>query len=237
MINMNVNQVIKQINNDFIKAGNPKRAAGEKAYLKSKLDFFGVNKPFIVLLGKNFVKKNLTLSKSDLHQLAQKLWSTTNFTLKSLAIEFLTLYPKYLDFSSIRLIEKMIKQSASWAHLDFISTDLVGAILAKDRRAFAYLKKWSRNKIFWVRRASLLSQIRLFRKGTGDIKLFFNLAESMLPDKEFFIRKAVGWTLREMVKHYPDEVFAFIKKNQQKMSGLTFREGSRKLPPRLLNQL
>ena len=83
-------------------------------------------------------------------------------------------------------------------------------------------------------------------------KLFFNMAESQFDESwidevykdkhmrsraKFFIRKAIGWTLREMSVKDPESVAEFLKKNKNKMSGLSFKEGSRKLPEKLKKQL
>ncbi len=76
----------------------------------------------------------------------------------------------------------------------------------------------------------LLFIILTFRDGRGDQKLFFELAEKMISEKEFFIRKAIGWTLREMSKADTDEVFDFLMKIKGKASGLTLREGAKRLP-------
>lgn len=103
-------------------------------------------------------------------------------------------------------------------------------MLEKDKRAFAYLKRWSKSDNFWMRRASLISQILLFRKGKGNASPFFGFAEDMIEEKGFFIRKAIGWTLRELSKTDPDTVFEFLLKVKDRASGLTLREGSKRLP-------
>ncbi len=87
------------------------------------------------------------------------------------------------------VLEKMLMQSTGWDMVDDISIHLVGTVLEKDKRAYQYLKKLSRSENFWMRRASLISQILLFRNGKGERKLFFDFAEKMIGEKEFFIRK------------------------------------------------
>ena len=84
-----------------------------------------------------------------------------------------------------------------------------------------------------MRRASLISQILLFRYGKGNSKLFFDFAGKMIGEKEFFIRKAIGWGLREMAKANPDEAFDFLMKVKNKASGLTLRESSKRLPEKM----
>jgi 3-methyladenine DNA glycosylase AlkD len=136
----------------------------------------------------------------------------------------------YKFMEALPLLEQMLSGCTGWDHVDGISIYLVGSVLEKDRRAREYLKKWISSRSFWMRRASLISQILLFRKGKGDRTLFFGFAEEMVEEKEFFIRKAIGWTLREMTKASPEEVFDFLMKIKKRASGLTLREGSKRLP-------
>ena len=146
-------------------------------------------------------------------------------------------YPHYLDLSAMPLLEEMLLQSPTWDLVDDISIHLVGTVLEKDRKAYRYLKKWSRSENFWMRRASLISPILLFRKGRGDTGLFYTFAERMLEEKEFFIRKAMGWGLREIAKADPDEAFRFLMKIKGRASGLTLREGAKRLPEELKAQV
>ena len=128
------------------------------------------------------------------------------------------------------ILEEMLMQSPTWDLVDDISIHLVGTVLAKDRKASRFLKKWSGSENFWMRRASLISPILLFRRGLGDTALFYSFAQRLLPEKEFFIRKAIGWGIREISKARPDEVFEFLMKIKTKASGLTLREGAKRLP-------
>jgi 3-methyladenine DNA glycosylase AlkD len=110
-------------------------------------------------------------------------------------------------------------------------------VLAKDRKAYGYLKKWSRSRNFWMRRAALISPILLFRQGRGDTGLFFTFAEKMLPEKEFFIRKAIGWGLREISKADAGEAVRFLMRIRDRASGLTLREGSKRLPAEMKSRV
>ena len=89
----------------------------------------------------------------------------------------------------------MLNSSTGWDLVDDISIHLAGAVLEKDKRAFDYLKRWSRSDNFWMRRASLISQILLFRHGKGDKKLFFEFAEKW-PLKRILYKKG-NWLVPE----------------------------------------
>ena len=162
-----------------------------------------------------------------------------------MAAEILQLFPGSLTVKQMPLVEKMINEATGWDHLDEIAVYVIGAMIDNDKAALKYLPEWSKSKNFWVRRASLLSQILQFRRKSGNKKLFFEIIVPMFDEdmhwskeERFFIRKAIGWALREIANVEPEIVFKFIKQYRDKMSGLTFREASRKLPEkfrRLLN--
>lgn len=211
---------------------NKERAEKEKAYLKSPYKFFGVSVPIIDKIAKEFKNSNKDIYPEYIFGLTKRLWGSECHEEKTLAIKILGYYPGYLNIDTLPMLEDMLEQSTGWDHVDGISIHLMGSILEKDKNAYKYLKKWSKSDNFWMRRASLISQILLFRDGRGDCKLFFEFAERMISEKEFFIRKAIGWTLREMSKTNPDEVFGFLMKVKDKASGLTLREGSKRLSER-----
>ena len=182
-------------------------------------------------------EKNEEAGREYILSLARNLFASEYHDEKRLGLRLLQFYPHYLDLSAMPLLEEMLVQSPTWDLVDDISIHLVGTVLEKDRKAYRYLKKWSRSENFWMRRASLISPILLFRKGRGDTGLFYTFAERMLEEKEFFIRKAVGWGLREIAKADPDEAFRFLMKIKSRASGLTLREGAKRLPEKMKAQV
>ena len=89
----------------------------------------------------------------------------------------------------------------------------------------------------WTRRASVLIHVWPARKNELQAEYVIPTFIELLSEKEFFIRKAIGWTLREICKHYPELAFEFIRDHKSEMSGLTFREGSRSLPEKMRKKL
>lgn len=92
------------------------------------------------------------------------------------------------------------------------------------------LDRWASDADFWVRRSSLLAELRALRKG-ADLGPFLRRADAMLDEKEYFIRKAIGWVLREVAKNRPAEVLAWLAPRTHRASGVTMREAVRYLPP------
>lgn len=122
--------------------------------------------------------------------------------------------------------------------LDFLATGHLGYLaLTYPDAVYPEVRKWSKSKHMWTRRAAILVHVLPARKKMLAGEYAWPTFAELLHEKEFFIRKAIGWTLRECAKHYPEEVFEFIREHKTKMSGLTFREASRNLPETMRKRL
>ncbi|MFA5076038.1 MAG: DNA alkylation repair protein [Patescibacteria group bacterium] len=243
---MNTNKIIKEWQTEFKRMGDPARAVKEKSYVRSPFKFYGVGMAGREKMAKKFFTDHRDWSIKDLWQLVWPLWNSGWHELRGLALDLLALYNKKLAYADLPYLEKLLRTSVNWDQVDEISAHLVGSVLARDERVYADLKRWSTDRNFWLRRAAMLSQLILFRQNLGDRQLFYGFATKMMdeswqnfdswaknhPEKmgRWFIRKAIGWVLREMSKKWPGEVFQFLRKNKTKLSPLSFKEGSRKLP-------
>ncbi|MBU0708834.1 DNA alkylation repair protein [Patescibacteria group bacterium] len=243
---MNIEQFISDYR-DFLQTNfNPERAEKEKAYLYSDLKHYGLSVGERRKYVKTYEKSIKGLTKREVLGLVKKFWNMPSHEEKSMAFKILKLHVAKLTLGDMSLIEKMMRESKGWAFLDNLIIPIMPEIINNNVEAYRYLKKWIRDKDFWVRRSALLAQLLFFRAGEGgDRKLFFDMAKSQFNESwineaykdktdnkraKFFIRKAIGWALREMSAKNPKVVFNFLKANKSKMSGLSFREGSRKLP-------
>lgn len=216
---------------------DPERAKQEKRYLKSPYKFFGVRVPFLRALAKDFARAHGDASREFVFTLANTLWEGQYHQEKSLAIMVLEQYPQYLDTEAIPSIEQMLGQCNGWDHADWISINLFGQVLAGDMAAKRHLIRWSAAWPLWQRRASMTAQIKLLRNGKGDRELFYRIARGMLGEKEFFIRKAIGWVVREISKADPGAARDFLISIRAKASGLTLREGAKRLPARMKEEV
>lgn len=206
--------------------GNVESAASQKAYMKSALSFYGTTSAEIRGAAADYLREN---PEVDLKPLVIALYETESFDLHSIACALLERRAKVLDASYLPLLIDLVRRSACWAHVDWLATKMIPPALRDARNETTLLGRWAKDKDFWVRRTSLLAQLGALKKGTGDFELFTSLAVPMLSEREFFIRKAIGWVLREVSKKYPDLVRKFVREHGEKMSGLTRREATKYL--------
>jgi 3-methyladenine DNA glycosylase AlkD len=139
-------------------------------------------------------------------------------------------YPELVRPSDLALLERLVRESKTWALVDGLAGDVTGALLVRHPNAAAKLDRWAGDDDFWVRRAALLAQIQPLRAG-APFERFGRYADAMLEDKEFFIRKAIGWVLRETGKTRPEEVFQWLAPRKDRVSGVTMREAVKYLKP------
>jgi 3-methyladenine DNA glycosylase AlkD len=211
--------------------GTPERAAQEKRYLKSDLEFFGVVVPDLRRVVKAAVRAHPGLDAQAMVAWAVALWREPVHERRAAAVEILMLAAPRLAASDLATLERLLRESLTWAYVDALAGNVAGEIALRDPAdAWPRIDAWATDEDFWVRRSALLALLRGIRAGTPDLARFTRYAEPMLTEKEFFIRKAIGWVLRETSRRDPAWVAKWTEAHVPEMSGVTFREAVRRLP-------
>jgi 3-methyladenine DNA glycosylase AlkD len=211
--------------------GAPERAEQEKRYLKSDLEFFGVPVPDLRRAVKAAVRGYPGLDARGMVAWAVALWGEPVHERRAAAVEILTMAAPRLAASDLAALERLLRESYTWAYVDGLAGNVAGEIALRDPAgAWPVIDAWATDADFWIRRSALLSLLRGVRAGTPDLARFARYAEPMLTEKEFFIRKATGWVLREISRRDPAWVAGWAEVHVAEMSGVTFREAVRRLP-------
>jgi len=211
------------------KVARPARAAAEKAYLKTDLELWGVMVPDVRRIAVEYAKAHPELTRNDLEAIAFAAFRTQVFDLRSVAIALSDRRKAVLEDRDLPWLLDLVDASKTWAHVDWIAVTVVGDVVGRYPAALRWLPIWAKQKNFWIRRTALLAQLNTLKRGEGDWELFTRLAAGMLAEKEFFIRKSIGWVLREVSKKRPKIVYDFIRAHRDETSGLTLREGAKYL--------
>lgn len=209
-------------------AGDAERATHEKAYLKSDLEHYGVAVPRI-----REIAKDLTATEPPTHDglvvLADQLWASPMYEHRALAVELLVANRPLLGRDDIALIERLLRESHTWALVDNLAEKVAGALVASDADLGTVLDRWAGDPDFWLRRSALLALLGPLRAGGGDFDRFGRYADDLLADTEFFVRKAIGWVLRDTSKKRPQLVFDWLLPRAARASGVTIREAVKRL--------
>jgi 3-methyladenine DNA glycosylase AlkD len=226
---VDVLQVVAEIDAELRSQGTPDRAVHEKAYLKSKLEHYGATVPVIRSVTKNVSRRHSDIEHDDLIALVTALWNVPVHDRRMAAVELLTLYKTRLLPADIDILERLLRESQTWALVDALAASVVGALVESDPPLAATLDRWAADDDFWIRRSALLALLPGLRRGAGDFDRFARYADGMLDEKEFFIRKAIGWVLRETAKKRPTLVFEWLLPRAARASGVTLREAVKPL--------
>ena len=210
-------------------AGKPARAKFDKAYLKSDLRFYGLTLPEIHRIAREYAREHPDLDRRALRELALGAYATNKHDLRTVAIALLDRRRRVLEERDLPWLVDLADGSNTWAHVDWLAIAVIGDVVARYPASGRWLPKWAKQKNFWVRRTALLAQHDQLKIGKGDWPLFVRIADSLLDEKEFFIRKAIGWVLRETSKKRPKLVYDYLRPRRDRVSGLTLREGAKYL--------
>jgi 3-methyladenine DNA glycosylase AlkD len=162
------------------------------------------------------------MDREGVVRLVQELWSVPTFERRMAAAIVLEARADDLRSEDLSLIERLIRESRTWALVDVLSGDVVGEMGLR-LRFQRTLDRWARDDDFWIRRSSLLAELTPLKHG-APFEPFARRADAMLEETEFFIRKAIGWVLRETSKKRPDEVYRWVAPRTHRASGVTMRE-------------
>ena len=208
--------------------GTPERAAGEKAYLKSELQHHGVRVPDVRREVKAALRSGFT--HDELFALADELWAQPVHELRSAAVELLHGSPKLVTAADLPWIEAHLRACRTWALVDPLAGWVVAALAVREPDAvLPVLDRWVTDDDLWIRRSGVLALGALLAHGR-ELDRFFGYAERLLPEREFFIRKVLGWVLREISSAHPREVSEWLRAHMADMNLVTLREPMRRLP-------
>jgi len=210
-------------------AGRPERARFDSAYLKSDLVFYGVTLPEIHRIAREYTREHPEIDRRSLRALAVGAFRTRKHDLRTVAIAIVDRRRALLEDRDLPWLIDVADACNTWAHIDWLAVGVIGDVIARYPASRRWLARWATQKNFWVRRTAILAQHDQLKRGEGDWPLFVRVTDPMLGETEFFIRKAIGWVLREVSKKYPKRVFDYILPRRDRMSGLTLREGAKYL--------
>ena len=206
---------------------NPRNALAMAAYMKTSMPFYGVPKPAREEIARELKRFAIT-SQKQYERAVLGLWKLPHREEKYFAIEVARRWREFIVPASMPLYRRLIEEGAWWDTVDEVAAHLIGAVLLANRKLVApMMDEWIADANMWIRRAALISQLK--HKDKTDHVRLFRYALAQAPEKEFFIRKAIGWALRQYAYSAPERVSAYLAQYRDKLSPLTYREAARVL--------
>lgn len=213
---------------ELSRLSDPGRAKEMAAYMKTDMPFYGVQKPDRIPVFRAVKERFPPSGVDEYRALTLALWQAEHREEKYLALEYACRFVSKAGPGELVFFEQMVREGAWWDFVDVIAGHLVGHLLLVHRSEIAgKLDRWVDDDDMWIRRTAILSQLR--HKKDTDVDRLFSYCLKRAHEKEFFIRKAIGWALREYSYSDAAAVKGFLLENRQILSPLTFKEGAKRL--------
>jgi 3-methyladenine DNA glycosylase AlkD len=225
--------MVDEIRAALATVADPEKAAPMQAYMKSSMPNLGVPKPARVAALRPVLQRHRLPDRETWEDTVRMLWDGVSYREERYAATDLARHRAYAEWATdpraIDLYDHLIVTGAWWDHVDAVAIKLVGPLLAAHPDQVApVLRRWARDPDRWRRRTAVICQIGL--RDATDTALLAECVLANVDDPDFFLRKGIGWALREHVKNDPDWVRAFTTAYRARLSPLSLREASRTLP-------
>lgn len=216
------------MNQEFARIADPAKALPMAAYMKTDMPFYGVQKPARIKVAKELYRRFTPTSRSEYEAAVMELWTQKHRELKYAAIHLACHYEQFKVPASMPLYRRLVIEGAWWDLVDDIAIRLTGRIWhLRRKRIEPMMDKWIKDKNMWIRRCAIIGQIK--HKQDTDWDRLQEYCLACIHEKEFFIRKAIGWALREYSYTQPARVKTFLTTHRDELSALSFREGAKAL--------
>jgi 3-methyladenine DNA glycosylase AlkD len=223
---VDVKAAISYVRSALSKGANPEKAQGMQAYLKTDMPFYGVQKQGRTVIFRHIKAEYAPETHDDYLALTTALWELSHREEKYLALAVAGGFKQFIVPESLPLYERLIVEGAWWDLVDDVAVHIIRELVVNyPDQTWPAVDRWNDDEDMWLRRTSMICQVGAKERTDGD--RLFRFCEARLGEKEFFIRKAMGWALREYAKTEPEAVAGFVLEHRDSMAGLSFREATK----------
>ncbi|PSM40889.1 DNA alkylation repair protein [Streptomyces dioscori] len=210
-------------------AADPERAAAARAYMKDIAPFLGLTTPDRRALSREVLRGTPVPDEADCTAVALRCWQLPEREYQYFAVDLLRRHVRRLSSGFLPVARHLVSTASWWDTVDLLAAHVVGGLVAADPKLRSDMDEWIEDDDLWVVRTALLHQLR-YREATDSGRLFaYCVRRSGHPD--FFVRKAIGWSLREYAKTDSDAVRAFVARERDRLSPLSVREALKNIGP------
>ncbi|WP_375296093.1 DNA alkylation repair protein [Saccharothrix sp.] len=223
-----VSGLVAAIHEGLKSAADPAKAPEMQRYMKSEMPFLGVPKPERARLARSLFGEFPFTSRDEWVDTVLELWRGATYREERyLALDLVGRYPKWQDPTLLPVYDELVVTGAWWDFVDEIASRRIGPLLrAHPADVEPVVRTWMTDPDRWRRRVSVICQ--LGSKGETDLDLLQDAIEANIADPDFFLRKGIGWALRQHARVDPGWVRAFVEAHPE-LSPLSRREAMKHL--------
>jgi 3-methyladenine DNA glycosylase AlkD len=218
--------LVHAVRRELAAVADPAKALEMQRYMRSEMPFYGVQSPAQKAVFRSVFAAHPLADRATWEAAVQALWDGAEHREERYAAVALSgekPYAAYQDPAALPLYRDLIVDGAWWDYVDLLAIHRVGPILRSfPEQVRPVVRRWSSHEDLWLRRTSIICQVG--SRDALDVDLLVACIEPNLDDREFFIRKAIGWALRQHARVAPDWVRAFVAEHEDRLSALSRRE-------------
>ncbi|HBU06960.1 MAG TPA: DNA alkylation repair protein [Candidatus Magasanikbacteria bacterium] len=231
-------KIILQIRKDLKKNVDVKYREGSINFFKEPIECWGVRNPIVKKLEQKYWQEIKNWHKKDIFWLCEELLKSNYNEEAGMAFEFLWRIRQTFVKNDFKIFVLWLKRYINnWAKCDDFCTHAFGYVLYNYPEFLVQVKKWTKSKNRWERRASAVIMIYPTRKDKKFLVHNFAIAGTLLTDSDDLVQKGYGWMLKVASDNYLEPVFEFVMKRKAKMSRTALRYAIEKMPDKLKNKV
>jgi 3-methyladenine DNA glycosylase AlkD len=220
--------VLERLTATYVAAADPERAVPMRAYMKDIAPFLGLTTPVRRALSRTVLEGTPRPDETDCTAIALRCWELPEREYQYFAVDYLRRHVRHCTSGFLPVARHLVSTVPWWDTVDALASHVVGGLVAADPKLATDMDAWIVDEDMWVARTALLHQLR-YKEHTDTERLFaYCLRQSGHP--EFFIRKAIGWCLREYAWTDPEAVRDFLAREKGRFAPLSVREALKNQP-------
>ncbi|XVU27537.1 DNA alkylation repair protein [Actinoplanes sp. CA-054009] len=208
-------------------AADPARAAAQAKYMRDQFPFLGLASPTLRKLERAALAGRPRPSEDELRATALALWERDEREYQYVACSYLVRHVGVPGPGFLGVVRTLVTTKSWWDTVDPLATRVTGGLVTRHPALTASMDEWARDQNMWVVRTAILHQLHY--GAATDTDRLFRYCRDQAGHRDFFIRKAIGWALRQYARTDPGAVRAFVSENSARLSGLSIREATKHL--------
>lgn len=230
-------KIFSLLEQEFHKNADIAKAEQQEKYMRCQMSYYGVTIPKVRLISKAIFKDHAPEDAKEYRETLMYLFENAKYReFWYSGVEYADTFKNFIKEENLDIYIKIIKFTAWWDIVDHLAANIVGKALSKleKEKISNYAKLFIQDEHLWVRRTGLLLQLKY--KENTDFDLLKELILEVAHEKDFFMRKAIGWALRQYSYTNPEIVVNFIEEKRDVLSPLSIREGLKVVNRKLKNK-
>jgi 3-methyladenine DNA glycosylase AlkD len=219
--------VLRRLDEAYAVATDPVRAASQRAYMRNQFEYVGLGMPALRVVWKQVLAGLGPPDEADLRAAAVGCWTRAEREYQYFACFWLRRHTRTLTPDALPVLRRLIETKSWWDTVDTLAADSVGPLVLRQAELVSTMDEWVLDGNLWVVRTAILHQLTY--KAATDAGRLFRYCLLQAGHKDFFIRKAIGWALRQYARTDPDAVTQFLRASGDQLSALSVREAAKHL--------